>query len=435
MTEFGATITRRGLLAGLGGLGIAGALPAGATAPGPQPLILQARPGSAALRAGAPESRIASLQRSEPLKLRFRRGDEIAVRFENHLAQPVLLNWHGVDGVASAEPLTARPAVPPGGRDEFTMPLRHAGTVMFDIRLLTDRTPLPAQALIVEESEAVAVDRAEVMVIEDWRVRADGAALVPGTAPGDAEPVYTINGEPRLDLATRPHQRIRLRWINGCQRNVIAIKLADHAVWVMAIDGQPSEPFLARNGTLVLAPGTRIDAFVDTPKVAGTSQIILHDGQRARPIARLIHAEGPALRTAPLPAATALPDNDLPARIDLKSALRVDMTLGAVQGWTRPAEFARTATPAFEARRGRAVVLALSNRGAIPAIFHLHGHHFRLLDRLDDGWKPFWLDTLAIDAGQAQRVAFVAEFAGSWLMETMAADWAAPLLLRSYAVI
>ena len=51
-------------------------------------------------------------------------------------------------------------------------------------------------------------------------------------------------------------------------------------------------------------------------------------------------------------------------------------------------------------------------------MFHLHGHHFRLLDRLDDGWKPFWLDTLAIEPGQTQRIAFAAEHAGRWLIES-----------------
>jgi FtsP/CotA-like multicopper oxidase with cupredoxin domain len=80
------------------------------------------------------------------------------------------------------------------------------------------------------------------------------------------------------------------------------------------------------------------------------------------------------------------------------------------------------------------VVLALSNRGDKPAIFHLHGHHFRLLDRLDDGWKPFWLDTVTVEAGQTQRIAFAASHAGPRLMETMAADWAAPRLLRWYRV-
>ena len=80
------------------------------------------------------------------------------------------------------------------------------------------------------------------------------------------------------------------------------------------------------------------------------------------------------------------------------------------------------------------MVLALTNRASIPAVFHLHGHHFRLLDRLDDGWKPFWLDTLLIDAGQTQRIAFAAQHAGRWLLESMASDWAAPRLVRWYSV-
>ncbi len=137
----------------------------------------------------------------------------------------------------------------------------------------------------------------------------------------------------------------------------------------------------------------------------------------------------------PLRPAPPLPSNGLPAKLDLKSALRVDLALGGPQGdWMAPASFAGSAAPAFRAKKGRVVVLALTNRGELPAVFHLHGHHFRLLDRLDDGWKPFWLDTLAIEPGQTQRIAFAAEHAGRWLLETMAADWAAPRLVRWYNV-
>ena len=114
--------------------------------------------------------------------------------------------------------------------------------------------------------------------------------------------------------------------------------------------------------------------------------------------------------TQPLPAASPLPSNGLPARLDLKNALRFDLTLGGSQtDWVAPARFAATAPPAFRVKAGRTVVLALTNHAEIASVFHLHGHHFRLLDRLDDGWKPFWLDTLAIDAGQTQRIAFAAE--------------------------
>ena len=204
----------------------------------------------------------------------------------------------------------------------------------------------------------------------------------------------------------------------------------------MAIDSQPAEPFLARDGQVVLAPGTRIDAFVDATAPAGTtSSILLHDGKEARPICKLTISDQPPIRATPLPPALPLPSNGLPARLDLKNALRVDIAVGGPQpDWVTPVNFAATAAPAFRAKQGRTVVLALTNRGAIPAVFHLHGHHFRLLDRLDDGWKPFWLDTLAIDAGQTQRIAFAAEYVGRWLIESVATDWAAPRLVRWYSV-
>jgi FtsP/CotA-like multicopper oxidase with cupredoxin domain len=316
--------------------------------------------------------------------------------------------------------------------------LRYAGTFWCDLRLLGDGQARPsrARALVVGESEAVIVDRDEVFLIEDWRLRPDNTAIAPGIDPKDTMPLYTINGLTTLDIPTRTNERLRFRFINGCQRNVIAIKLEGHDVRVMALDGQPAEPFLARGGTLVLAPGTRVDAFIDATAPPGsTSSILLHDGKEARPIARLIASNEPPLRDAPLPAAPPLPSNGLPAQLDLKNALRIDLTLGGPQtGWVTPANFAASAAPAFRARAGRTVVLALTNRADTPEIFHLHGHHFRLLDRLDDGWKPFWLDTLAIESGQTQRVAFAAEYAGRWLMEAMATDWAAPRLVRWYSV-
>jgi FtsP/CotA-like multicopper oxidase with cupredoxin domain len=443
MTKPGFSITRRGLLAGSAslvglGAGLGRALPVGAAAAGRQAVTLQATMGAIRLRPGDAESQVALLRRAGSQPLRFARGDEIAVRFENQLAQPAVLNWQGLDGVAAAEPLTARQPVKPGAADEFLLPLRHAGSLLCDLRLSADAAagPMPALPLIVEESEKLAVDRDEVLLIEDWQLAPDGRALAPGAEAKDASTHFTVNGQAAVDIAVRTNSRLRLRFINSCQRNVIAIKVEGHDVLVMALDGQPSEPFLARNGVLVLAPGTRVDGFVDATRAAGAiSTISLHDGKETRPIGRLVYSGEAAIRDAPLPAPAPLPGNGLPAQFELKGALRIDLELGAPQAdWTRPAGFNTAAAPVFQVKRGRTVVLALSNRGAIPAVFHLHGHHFRLLDRLDDGWKPFWLDTLAIDAGQTQRVAFAAEFAGLWLMQAMAMDWSAPRLLRSYAV-
>jgi FtsP/CotA-like multicopper oxidase with cupredoxin domain len=432
-------LNRRELLTGLGAAALGPAMPAIAFAEDRPSLALRAKADAIALRPGGPDTPIWSLGGLTPdPALRFKRGDAIEVTLGNELPVPAALIWRGIDGVPTAEPLAVRKPLAPGAQETVVVPLRHAGTFLIDLRLLGDgqARPSPVRALIVGERETVSVDRDEVFLIEDWRLRADGIAIAPGIDPTSTTPLYTINGSPTLDIPVRTHERLRFRFINGLQRNVIAIKLEGVDVRVMALDGQPCEPFPPRNGALVIAPGGRVDAFIDATAPAGsTSLILLHDGKEARPIARLLGSKDPPIRGTPLAAAPALPSNGLPAQLDLKNALRIDLSLGGPQtGWVAPAAFTTSAPPAFGTKAGRTVVLALTNRSDIPTVFHLHGHHFRVLDRLDDGWKPFWLDTLAIEAGQTQRVAWSAEYSGRWLIESTATDWAAPRLVRWYVV-
>ncbi|MEH2626690.1 FtsP/CotA-like multicopper oxidase with cupredoxin domain [Bradyrhizobium sp. AZCC 1719] len=430
-----STLDRRELMAGLGAAALAPIWPVSGAAQATPPLTLQAKPETLALRPGGTSAPVWSLQGPD---LTFKRGETAEIAFANELPVPVVLNWRGMDGVPAHAPLTARTALTSGGKTTLQLPLRHAGTFLCDPGLLGDRQAQPTRArpLIVRETEAVAVDRDEVLLIEDWQARPDGTAIAPGIDPKDTSPLHTINGQTSLELSGRTNERIRLRIISGCQRSVMAIKLEGLDVRVMAIDSQPSEPFQARNGALVLAPGGRVDAFIDLTAPAGTTHAIpLHDGKEARPIGKLVVSSEPPVRAAPLPPAPPLPSNGLPERLDLKGAIRIDVALGGPSGdWMTPANFAVSAPPAFRARKGRTVVLALTNRAAVATVFHLHGHHFRLLDRLDDGWKPFWLDTLAIEPGQTQRIAFAAEHAGRWLIESVATDWAAPRLVRWYAV-
>ena len=432
-------LDRRALLAGLGAAALVPSMPPVATAQSRPTLALQAKAGVAALRQNGADTPVWSLLAPTPeTGLRVTRGDTLEIALGNELPVRAVLNWHGIDGAPMAEPLAARAPVSPGAKESLTVPLRHAGTFACDLRLLGDGAarPSPMRALVVGESQPVAVDRDEVLLLEDWRLRPDGSAIAPGIDPKDTAPIYTINGRTSLDVPVRVNERLRFRFINGFQRNVIAMKIEGHEVRVMALDSQPSEPFLARNGALVLAPGGRADAFIDVTAAPGSaSAVLLHDGKEARPIGRLITSTEPPIRPAPLPPAPPLPSNGLPAQLDLKSALRADLTLGgAPADWIPPANFVASAPPAFRAKAGRVVVLALTNRAPIATVFHLHGHHFRLLDRLDDGWKPFWLDTLAIEPGQTQRIAFAAEYAGRWLIESFATDWAAPRLVRWYSV-
>jgi FtsP/CotA-like multicopper oxidase with cupredoxin domain len=433
-------LDRRELMAGLAAVVLSPAMPSMAAAQGSRrSMTLRAKADVVALRPGGPDTPIWSLGGPTPDRdIGLTRGGTLEITLLNDLPVPAVLNWHGIEGVPAAEPLAARAPLAPGAKQSFAIPLRHAGTFMYDLRMLGDgqARPSPARALIVGESEPVAVDRDEAFLIEDWRLRPDGTAIAPGIDPRDTMPVTTINGLRALDIPARVNERLRLRFLNGCQRSVIAIKIEGYDVRVMAIDGQPAEPFLARNGAVVLAPGTRVDVFIDVTAPPGsTSSMLLHDGKEARPIARLMVSNEPAIRNAPLPPAAPLPSNGLTAQLDLKNAVRTDLTLGGPQAdWVTPPNFAKSAVPAFRAKAGRTVVLALTNRAEVATVFHLHGHHFRLLDRLDDGWKPFWLDTLAVEPGQTQRIALSAEYAGRWLIETVATGWAAPRLVRWYNI-
>ena len=434
--------SRRVLLAGLGGVALTSGLRLPASAQGKAlaqagaTLALGARPVTATLGAGLPESQIWALETANSGPLRFGKGD-LAVTLSNELPAPIVLNWLGIDGAPAASALTGQAPVPPGGRTSFTLPLRQPGTFLVNAQLLGEAAgrPTAARALIVEDSPPVAVDRDEVLLIEEWRQKPDGSAIAPGSDPDGTTVAYTINGQPSLDITARANERLRLRFINGCQRALPLELRGNHDVRVMAIDGAPAEPFAARDGQLVLAPGSRIDAFIDATRAPGTtSQIILHDGTAPRTIARLVMSNDAACSPG---AACRQPrrfrSGNLPARLDLQGALRADLPLDPKAQWIAPADFTTT-PPAFRVKRGRTVVMTITNPTTAATVFRLHGHHFRLLDRLDDGWKPFWLDTLMVDKGQTQRIAFAAEHTGRWLLEATALNWAAPKLVRCYAV-
>jgi hypothetical protein len=380
-----------------------------------------------------------SLTPAEPL-LRVKPG-MLDVAFQNDLDASAALIWRGIDGVPAAEPLLGRPSLAAGGKEAVRLALRHAGTMFCDLGLLGDGPAQPSRGLplIVNEAQSVTVDRDEVILIEEWRVRPDGIAIAPGNDPNDAEVFDTINGifaNDMLGAPIRANTRLRLRLINAGQRSVVAFKVEGVDVRVMAIDSRPAEPFLARNGAVVLAPGSRVDVFADVTGAAGTRiSMHLHDGRKARLIDQFVISDEAPIRGAPLPPPPPLPSNDLPSHLDLKNAFRIDLPFGGeTKDWLRPAAFAATSQPVFRAKAGRTIVLSLINRANVTSVFHLHGHHFRLLDRLDDGWKPFWLDTIAIDAGQTQRIAFAAEYAGRWLIEAAETRWSAPKLLRWFSV-
>jgi len=434
---------RREILGGLGAASFFHGPPGLAQTPINRSLRLQATTKHLALRKGAAPTEIWSIKSAETPDgpadtLRVPVNAAIRVNMGNALPSAIALHWTGV-GNTAIEPLLGRPLLAQKASENFDFIYRYAGIFTCDMRLMeaTSNRPSALLPVIVEDpaEEAWSADRDKVFLVEDWRLRPDGSGLSPPTDLSGNESIFTVNGQLVPDILGRQFDRLRLRFINGCQRSVVAIKIENIDLRVMALDGLPAEPFPARNGALVLAPGSRADTLIDMTANAGSSAtILLHDGKEARPIARLVTSNERPVRNAALPLASALSSARGPAAPDLKNARRLELLpLNSWESWM-PATGFKPAKSAFRVRAGDTVVLALANKGLQPVTFHPHGHHFRLLDRLDDGWKPFWLERLAMAPGEAQRIAFVAEHPGRWLIEAIEADWRSPRLLSWYEV-
>lgn len=415
MTPCCIQISRRWLIAGTG-LAAAATLLAGPARSQPTDGFRRVRARTGDVRLRGPERGTTSIWGFEGVApgpvLRVKRGEELKVRFLNELPANTTIHWHGVrvpNGMDGVPPLTQRP-VAPGGSFDYRFAPPDAGTFWYHpaFRTLAAEHGLHG-LLIVDEAEPVGVDRDVALVLDAWPHAGDGAL------PGDGNPNFTANGAPRLDIPVNANERVRLRLLNAAHDRLITLRVDGHPVTVMAIDGQPAEPFVARDSRITLSPGNRADLFFDAVLTPGSvAPLVLRQDGADVLIGRLVYGEAaarPAARSEPKP----LPPNPLPERMDFRGALRHEL---ALEGG--PRDKIALGAALFSARRGRTVMLALTNRTDAPQVMHLHGHHARLLDKLDDGWKPFWLDTILCVPQQTTRVAFVADNPGKWLIDARA---------------
>src|SRR5207253_4647807 len=176
-------------------------------------------------------------------------------------------------------------AVEPGASFECRFVVPDAGTFWYrpSVAANGQRMRGPFGALLVAETEPVEVDRDTLVLVEKL-------------------PDAQLAGR----LTLQPHQRLRLRIVNAL-RTLLPLRLDRHRTMVMAIDGQPAEPFAVRDGRMTLAPGNRTDLFVDMTAEANATATLVAETERGElPLLHLI-SEGQAARSAPLPDARPLP--------------------------------------------------------------------------------------------------------------------------------
>jgi FtsP/CotA-like multicopper oxidase with cupredoxin domain len=187
---------------------------------------------------------------------------------------------------------------------------------------------------------------------------------------------------------------------------------------VIAIDGQPTGTFEPLRASLPFAPGTRYDVLLDLAPEAGTTSAVTALIGNGMPLAEVVTTG--ERRPAPPPVTPLPPNARLPEVIRLQNASRRDVVLEGEPGhfpWAiNGAAGNPSRPPLLEVRRGSPVVLALTNRTPFLQPMHLHGHTFRLLHALDDGWEPYFLDTVLVPENRTIRIAFMADNPGRWLL-------------------
>jgi FtsP/CotA-like multicopper oxidase with cupredoxin domain len=344
-------------------------------------------------------SRVAGYSGTLPGPLiRARRGDRLRVDFENGLAEPSTLHFHGIrlpnamDGV----PDMTQPPVPPGGRFQYEFELPDAGLYWYHPHhdsLAALGSGLYGAIIVDDPDEPPDLGDETVLVLSDVSLDANGTVVPPPTAPealfaGSDGNVVLVNGQVHPTLEVGAGRRQRFRVLNAARARYFKLSLPGSAFLAIGSDGGALErPAVVAEP--VLTPGERLDLLVELPAGAasGTSVELY-----ALPVSRglaLPESEPVPLLTLSVAASTS-PSPPLPnlirprAAVDTSSAdvVPIELTMNDRDG--APAMgingISGSMAGAVHARVGGRQILDVRNSTPYSHPFHLHGFFFQPLD-------------------------------------------------------
>ncbi len=373
--------------------------------------------------------------------LRLRKGEALKLRFMNGLHKPTCLAFPGLRAANASAGFggLTQPLLAPGASADINFTPPDAGFNLYGPHCGAGTAAQAARGLygpiIVDEAAPPAVDLESIVIISDWRldpeaqVKDDFVDAAAARRAGRIGATLAANGAGApFALSAAPGARVRVRLANAATARILSIVVEGAKPLIIAIDGQPSEGFEPLRNLIPMGPGARFDLLFDMPAEAGAGvKFILRGGEFASAPG---DADQPVLvyeaRGAPLPARPkleGLPHNPLlPAEIDLARSRRADFTIaggGEAPFTINGASFLDwTPKPLFSAPKGYAVTFGFINKTLVTQAMRLHGHVARLLHALDDGWEPYWRDTILIAPGKSVHIAFVADNPGKWPIES-----------------
>jgi len=381
-----------------------------------------------------------------------RRGGRFQVAFDNGLADPLSIHWHGLilpdgqDGV----PYVTQPPIKPGERRLYDFPLVQAGTYWMHSHFgLQEQIMVTAPLIIVDERSPHPM-RDVVMMLNDFTTR-DPAAILEslqtmpmggmkmagsmkkgmGNKPDLTDVTYDAFLANRRSLTDPDVVRVnegesaRLRVINMSSSSNYFVSTGPLGAQAIAVDGEDIVPLAGTRFELGVAQ--RIDLRVQIPRGGGAYPIIAQaegtDGQAGIVLATA-GTTVPTLSPKAPRVAGAL-TNQQEARLRALHPLarrpidrRLRVTLGGdmrTYVWNLNGQVWPKITP-LEVKQGERVEITFENQTPMTHPMHLHGHVFQVTAVGGAPVSGARRDTVLVSPKQTVKVEFDALYPGYWMI-------------------
>ena len=439
--------TRRQILAGLTGLGIAGLGAGGVRYWLGRPLVaaeydyeLIAAPLDLELVPGHSTPAWAFGGQASGLEIRAKQGEWLRVRFINQLEVPTTIHWHGIrlplemDGV----PYVSQLPVLPGEYFDYRFKTPDAGSFWYHPHVSSSEQLGRGLVgpLIVEEREPSGFRHERTLSLKTWHIDAQGAFTafsVPREAAreGTRGRLTTLNGKAVPSLELPAGQVVRLRLLNLDSTVTYRLNLPGAEARIYALDGQPIEP-RDLGKEYWLGPGMRIDLAVRVP-VAGSELSLRNGPLRLATLKSLATAEAPGDWPAPLPA-NPIAEPDLANAETLRFNFEWSATLAGAND-NGPAKYWQINGQAWDIKdktcadrpiatlkKDGHYIFELRNMAQYLHPIHLHGLVFKVISSNRKQIIPYFTDTYLLGKNEIARIALVADNPGIWMFHCHVID-------------
>jgi len=227
--------------------------------------------------------------------LRWREGDTVTIAVTNRLKEATSIHWHGIRAPAEMDgvPGLSFPGIAPGETFTYRIPVRQHGTYWYHSHSRFQEQTGHYAALIIDPpgKDEIACDREYVIMLSEWtdespdviytnlkfmsdyynyhqrtlgtfisdaRKEGLGATISDrlmwgkmNMAPTDlldvsgAAYTYLVNGfapDSNWTAIFNPHERVRLRFINGSSMTIFDVRIPNLPMTVVQADGNDVEP-------------------------------------------------------------------------------------------------------------------------------------------------------------------------------------------------